>query len=69
LTSRLPFQRSLPISTYRFLVTAKPEGTFTTYSGWFFFLERKEWGLIASFRTPKDGIFFARPVFLQRKIQ
>jgi len=42
-------------TTYRFLVTAKPEGTTTTYSGWFFFPERKAWGLIASFRAPKDG--------------
>jgi Domain of unknown function (DUF3472)/Domain of unknown function (DUF5077) len=42
-------------NTYRFLVTAKPEGTTTTYTGWFFFPERKAWGMIASFRAPKDG--------------
>jgi Domain of unknown function (DUF3472)/Domain of unknown function (DUF5077) len=42
-------------TTYRFLVTAKPEGAATTYSGWFFFPEKKTWGLIASFRAPKDG--------------
>ncbi len=41
--------------TYRFLVTAKPDGTHTIYSGYFFFPERKAWGLIASFRAPKDG--------------
>jgi hypothetical protein len=42
-------------TTYRFLVTAKPEGPTTTYTGWFFFPERKAWGQIASFRAPKDG--------------
>jgi hypothetical protein len=41
--------------TYRFLVTAHPEGTSTTYSGYFYFPDRKQWGLIASFRAPKDG--------------
>ncbi len=41
--------------TYRLLVTAKPDGTHTIYSGYFYFPERKAWGLIASFRAPKDG--------------
>src|SRR5436853_552477 len=41
--------------TYRFLVTAKPEGTHTLYSGYFYFPEKKRWGLIASFLAPKDG--------------
>ena len=41
--------------TYRFLVTAQPDGTGTIYSGYFYFPERKAWGLIASFRAPKDG--------------
>ncbi|MBN9502299.1 MAG: hypothetical protein BGO01_13370 [Armatimonadetes bacterium 55-13] len=41
--------------TYKFLVTAKPEGTATIYSGYFFFPEKKAWQLIASFRAPKDG--------------
>jgi len=41
--------------TYRFLVSAKPDGTGTIYSGYFYFPERKAWGLIASFRAPKDG--------------
>jgi hypothetical protein len=41
--------------TYRFLVTAKPDGTHTVFSGWFHFPERQRWELIASFRAPKDG--------------
>lgn len=43
--------------TQRFLVTAKPDGTGTIYSGYFFFPETKRWGLIASFRAPKDGAY------------
>jgi len=41
--------------TYRFLVSAQPDGTGTIYSGYFYFPERRAWGLIASFRAPKDG--------------
>jgi hypothetical protein len=41
--------------TYRFLVAAQPEGDYTTYSGYFYFPEKQQWGLIASFRAPKDG--------------
>ncbi len=41
--------------TYRFLVSAQPDGTGTIYSGYFYFPDRKAWGLIASFRAPKDG--------------
>lgn len=41
--------------TFRFLLHASPAGTDTTYTGWFWFPERKAWGLIASFRAPKDG--------------
>lgn len=41
--------------TFRFLVHAKPDGTHTIYTGWFWFADREEWGLIASFRAPKDG--------------
>jgi hypothetical protein len=41
--------------TYRFLLHGAPDGNGTTYSGWFWFAERGEWGLIASFRAPKDG--------------
>jgi Domain of unknown function (DUF3472)/Domain of unknown function (DUF5077) len=39
----------------RFVVTAKPEGTHTDYSGYWFQPEQKKWMLIASFRAPKDG--------------
>ena len=41
--------------TFRFLMRAVPDGDHTTYTGWFWFAERKQWGLIASFRAPKDG--------------
>lgn len=41
--------------TYRFLVSAKPDGTHTIYSAYFYFPEKRQWGLIASFRAPKDG--------------
>jgi hypothetical protein len=41
--------------TFRFLMHAKPDGDHTTYTGWFWFAEQKQWGLIASFRAPKDG--------------
>jgi hypothetical protein len=41
--------------TYRFLVRAQPDGAATIYSGYFFFPEKKAWGLIAGFRAPKDG--------------
>jgi hypothetical protein len=41
--------------TYKFLVSAAPDGTGTIYSGYFYFPDRKGWGLIASFRAPKDG--------------
>lgn len=41
--------------TFRFLVHAAAEGTHTTYTGWFWFATKNEWGLIASFRAPKDG--------------
>ena len=43
--------------TYRFLVSAKPEGTATVYSGYFYFPEKRKWGLIARFRAPKDGAY------------
>lgn len=43
--------------TYRFLVAAQPEGSATIYSGYFYFPERKQWGLIARFRAPKDGAY------------
>lgn len=39
----------------RFVVTAKVDGTFTDYSGYWFHPEKQAWMLIASFRAPKDG--------------
>jgi hypothetical protein len=40
----------------RFLLTAKPTSeTRTTYSGWWFHPEKKEWTLIASFDAPHEG--------------
>lgn len=39
----------------RFVVTAKPEGMHTDYSGYWFHPEEQKWKLIASFRAPKDG--------------
>lgn len=41
--------------TYRFLITAQPDGKHTIFAGWFFFPEKNQWGLIAKFRAPKDG--------------
>lgn len=41
--------------TFKFLVTAKPEGTTTTYTSYFWFPDRKAWSMISSFRAPKDG--------------
>jgi len=43
--------------TYRFLVNARPDGTSTIYTGYFYFPEKNAWGLIASFRAPKDGAY------------
>ncbi len=39
----------------RFVVTAKPDGEHTIYSGFWFHPEKRHWMLIASFRAPKDG--------------
>ena len=39
----------------KFVVTAKVDGTHTTYSGYWLHPERKTWMLLASFRAPKDG--------------
>lgn len=41
--------------TYRFLVHAQPDGSATIYTAYFYFPDRHKWGLIASFRAPKDG--------------
>ena len=43
--------------TYRFCVTAKIDGDGTIYRGYFYFPEKREWGLIASFRAPHDGAY------------
>ena len=39
----------------RFLLTAKPDGSHTTYSGYWYHPAKKEWMLLAAFRAPKDG--------------
>ncbi|HTD65730.1 MAG TPA: DUF3472 domain-containing protein, partial [Candidatus Limnocylindria bacterium] len=40
----------------RFVVTAQPTNqTFTIYSGYWFYPDKKEWMLISSWRAPKDG--------------
>ena len=44
-------------TTYRFLVVAQPAANSTTYSGYFYFPEAKQWRLIASFRAPQDGSY------------
>ncbi len=44
-------------ATYRFCVTAQPDGTHTIYAGYFYFPEKKRWELIAKFRAPQDGGF------------
>lgn len=41
--------------TFRFLLHAQKDGDATIYSGFFWFAAEKRWGLIASFRAPKDG--------------
>lgn len=41
--------------TYRFLLHAQPEGETTVYTAYFYFPEKHDWGMIASFRAPKDG--------------
>ncbi len=44
--------------TFKFLLHATTDtdgGPHTTCSGWFWFEEKKAWGLIARFRAPKDG--------------
>jgi hypothetical protein len=42
-------------SIQRFFVTAKPDGSFTVYTGYWFNPEKQAWRLIASFRAAKDG--------------
>ena len=43
--------------TYRFFVSAKPDGdSRTAYSGWFFVPESKEWKHLVTFSTITDGV-------------
>ena len=46
---------------FRFLLHAEPgEGALastTTYTAWFWFAEKEQWGLVASFRAPRAGRF------------
>ncbi len=44
----------------RFLVHAKPDGKFTTYTGYYFSPKQRAWTLVASFRAPKDGNWLNR---------
>lgn len=48
-------------TVYRFLVHAQPtaSGKQTIYSGYFWFPEKRTWGLIARFRAPKDGRYLS----------
>lgn len=50
-------------TTYKFLVHAQPVhvggGQQTIYSGYFWFPEKRSWGLIARFRAPKDGNYLS----------
>jgi hypothetical protein len=43
--------------TYRFLLHAEPVGTTTTYTGYFWMPETKQWEMIASFQAPRDGSY------------
>jgi hypothetical protein len=45
----------------RFIVTAKPtDSTHTIYSGYYFHPDRKQWVLISSWKTPKEGGYMRR---------
>ena len=39
----------------RFVLTAKPDGEHTVYTGYWYHPAKKQWMLVASFRAPKDG--------------
>lgn len=45
----------------RFVVTAKPDGTFTTFSGYWFHPEQAKWMLISSWKAPKEGGWLRGP--------
>ena len=40
--------------TYRFLVVARPQATYTLYSAYFYFPEKRQWQLIAAFEAPNQ---------------
>ena len=45
----------------RFIVTAKPtDATHTIYSGYYFHPDKKQWILISSWKTPKEGGYLRR---------
>lgn len=45
----------------RFIVTAKPtDATHTIYSGYYFHPDKKQWVLISSWKTPKEGGYLRR---------
>ena len=45
----------------RFLVTAKPvDGSHTVFSGYYFHPDKKQWVLISSWKTPKEGGYLRR---------
>jgi hypothetical protein len=41
--------------TYRFLVTAKPDGERTEFAGWFYLNDKKEWKHLVTFSTITGG--------------
>ena len=41
----------------RFLVHAEPQGSKTIYSGYYYFNDKKKWGLISSWSAPQDGAY------------
>lgn len=45
--------------TYRFLIHARPDGDTTIYTAYFYFPEKRAWGMIASFRAPQDGHYLS----------
>jgi hypothetical protein len=47
-----------PGETYRFLVKAIPQGTRTTFEGWFYLNDKKQWKHLISFQTITDKTKF-----------
>lgn len=46
-------------STYGFLLRARPDGTNTVYTAWFFAAEESQWKLVASWRRPKKSAYLS----------